>query len=326
MARLIVMTGVALALPSLQAGPPPLRLQEDFTLDPFASGWQRTGETSLFRWDAAGGTLWVTWDSAKPNSYCYLPLGTYLTSEDDFRLEFTVALDDIAIGTTEGKPFTFQIAVGLINLAQATGAGFRRGTGIDSPNLVEWDYFPDSGFGATVAAAIVSENNAWATSFNPGYELPPGGTYGFVLDYLAATQQMAVEMIMGTERVVLEPARIREPFGDFAVDTLAVSSYSDTGQDPSFAGSVLAHGRIDQVTLTTPPPPIRRFRGGLVEGAWRVEFTGWLGWRYTLERSSDLGVWGSVGDSIDGTGWRQVLSDHQPAPDRGFYRLRANPR
>jgi hypothetical protein len=326
LALLAVAVGLVIALPISRAEPPPLRLQEDFTTDPFARGWQRAGQGSLFRWDAKGGHLAVTWDSGEPNHYCYLPLGTFLTRDDDFRLEFTLTLDDITIGTTAGKPYTFQIALGLLNLAQATGAGFRRGTGMDSPNLVEWDYFPDSGFGATVAAAMVSETNAWATSFNPSYELQPGGTYGFVMDYRVATRQMTVEMLVGEQRTALEPARIREPFGDFAVDALAISSYSDAGQDPSFAGSVLAHGRIEQVTLEMPPPPIRRFRGGLVEGAWRGEFTGWLGWRYALERSGDLRVWSPVGGTFEGTGRRQALMDAQPTPDHSFYRLRAEPR
>jgi hypothetical protein len=253
-------------------------------------------------------------------------LGTFLTREDDFRLEFSFTLDDIAIGMNEGKPYTFQIAVGLINVLQATGAGFRRGTGMDSPNLVEWDYFPDSGFGATVAAALVSESNGWATSFNPAYELESGGTYGFVLDYRAANQQMGVEMLRGDQRIVLAAAQIREPFGDFAVDALAISSYSDEGQDPSFAGSVLAHGRIDRITLELPPPPIRRFRGGLDQGVWHAEFTGWSDWRYTLERSNDLRTWNVVGEAVDGTGHRQELTDAQPAPDQAYYRLRASDR
>ncbi len=80
---------LTVALPTSQAAAPLLRLQEDFASDPFARDWQIAGEGSLFHWEAESGHLAVTWDSAMPNSYCYLPLGTFLTSDDDFRLEFT---------------------------------------------------------------------------------------------------------------------------------------------------------------------------------------------------------------------------------------------
>jgi len=318
---------LTVALPTSQAAAPLLRVQEDFASDPFARDWQIAGEGSLFHWEAETGHLAVTWDSAMPNSYCYLPLGTFLTSDDDFRLEFTLTLDDIAVGTTTGKPWTFQIALGFINVAQATSIPFVRGTGVDSPNLVEWDYFPDSGFGATVAAAMVSETNAWATSFNvlqPEDDLHPGGAYGFVLNYRAATHELGVEMVVGEQKLPLQSARIREPFGDYAVDALAISSYSDAGQDPGWSGSVLAHGRIDRIVLDLPPPPVRRFGGGFVDGAWRAEFTGWLGWEYTLEVSPNLRAWSAVDGPSHGTGRRQALVDPQPAPDRAFYRIRAN--
>ncbi len=299
-------------------------IQEDFTTDPATRGWSAAGDAALFHWDATNQDLAVTWDSSQTNSFFYLPLHTALTRDDDFRLQFDLRLQDIAIGTTPGKDSTFEIALGLVNLAQATGPGYLRGTGTDSPNLVEWDYFPDSGFGATVSAVMISTTNVWAASFNSPVALSPDTTYHFDLNYSAATQTMQVAMNDGTTTLPLQPAVITDPFGDFAVDSLAVSSYSDTGQDPMFAGSVLAHGTVDNLVLDLPTPPIRRYVGALTNGVWTAQFTGWTGWRYTLEVSTDLQRWTPVGAAFDSTGGRQTISDLQPAANRAFYRLRAD--
>jgi len=140
--------------------------QEDFASDPLTRNWWAYGDGSLFRWNATNGVLEVTWDSSRPNSYFALPLDTVVSRADDFSFGFDLRLWDITIGTSPGKPFTFQLAVGLNNLAQATSTNFLRGTGTDSPNLAEFDYFPDSGFGATISPTVISSNIQFATSFN----------------------------------------------------------------------------------------------------------------------------------------------------------------
>src|SRR5262245_12144464 len=117
---------------------------EDFSIPPGNDGWRVVGEPRLFQWNLAEQHLDVTWDSSQTNSYFYRPLGTELSKRDDFGFAFDLRLRDIAIGTTPGKPFTFQFAIGLIRLLDASQGGFLRGTGTDSPNLVEFDYFPDS--------------------------------------------------------------------------------------------------------------------------------------------------------------------------------------
>jgi hypothetical protein len=311
---------VTLALPVAAA-----TLREDFATDPAARGWSIAGDASLFHWDPTNQNLAATWDSAKTNTYFYLPLHTALTRDDDFRLQFDLRLQDIAIGTNPGKDSTFQIALGLINLGQAIGPHYFRGTGTNTPNLVEWDYFPDSGFGATLSAVLISTTNAWATSFNSPAALMPDTTYHFDLNYTAATQTLQVTMTDGTTTTPLLPAVIKDPFGDVAVDSLAVSSYTDAGQDPMWAGSVLAHGTVDNLVLDLPTPPVRRHVGALTAGAWQARFTGWTGWRYTLEVSHDLKTWTAVGLAVSGTGLRQTLSDPQPASDRAFYQILAEP-
>ena len=318
----VVVTTLAVARPTLRAESTVV-IEETFETDPAARGWVAAGDATLFAWDAAAHNLAVTWDSSRPNSFFQLPLRTFLTRDDDFRLEFDLTLEDLQSGTTPDKPYTFELALGLLNTTEATAPGFLRGTGVDSPDLVEWNYFPDSGFGATVAAAVISHTNAWATSFNTGDGLAPGSTYRFVLDYRAARQALAVRMIVGGQTNELQSATIQEPFGDFAVDALAITSYSDAGQDPLYAGSILAHGRVDNVRLETAAPPLRRFVGGPVAGRWTAAFTGWLGWRYTLVRSTDLREWVPVGATVEGTGHRQALNDEAPPAVAAFYRVKA---
>ena len=124
---------------------------EDFLADPLANGWAVHGDESLFKWNAESGALAVTWDSEKPNSYFYRPLGLTLTEGDSFAFTFDIAFNEVKAGHLEGQPYTFEVALGLFNIEFAQADGFIRGTGTDSPNLLEWAYFPDTGFGATIS-------------------------------------------------------------------------------------------------------------------------------------------------------------------------------
>ena len=102
-------------------------LSEDFSHDPALDGWQVFGDTNLFQWDSVNHDLKVTWDSSQSNSYCYHPLGTILGTNDDFSMAFDLVLNDYAIGVNPNQPRTFEVAVGLLNYTEATGAGFQRG-------------------------------------------------------------------------------------------------------------------------------------------------------------------------------------------------------
>lgn len=302
-----------------------LTFTEDFHENPFDHGWQTVGDTALFHWDSSAQDLSVTWDSSQTNSYCYLPLGNVLTKASDFQLAFDLTLEDIQIGATPGKDTTFEIALGFLNLAQATQPQFLRGTGSNSPDLVEWDYFPDSGFGATVSTPIVSASNVWASGgFNFPLPLALAKTYHFVLTYTATNQTLQAQMSADGSTNLLDPTTLDNSFDDFQVDAFAVESYSDAGQDPQYAGSVLAHGRLDNIVITLPDAPIQQFAGGFAQGTWRGDFVGRPGWRYTLEVSSNLQTWRSVGSSVDGTGQLQTLTDPSPSPREAFYRIRAD--
>src|SRR5690606_29998194 len=75
------------------------------------------GDASLFA--ATDQGIAVTWDSSRTNSYFYFPLGVTFTRADRFTASFELRLDEIAIGVTPGKPYTFQVAAGLIGMESA---------------------------------------------------------------------------------------------------------------------------------------------------------------------------------------------------------------
>jgi hypothetical protein len=300
-----------------------LTVNEDFAGDPAGRGWRTFGEAALFRWDAEVGRLAVTWDSSKSNSYFHLPLGRTLRKADEFELSFAVRLDAVQLGTTPGKPYTFEIAVGLLNFATATRPDFLRGTGFNSPNLLEWDYFPDSGFGATVAATLISEQHQWASSFNSPVPLETGVEYRFRLVFTPEDRRLRATMQAGESLTPLQDVRLTESFDDFSLDTLAVMSYSDAGQDPQFAGSIRAEGVVDDLRLVVPPPAIQEFRGAFEQGAWRATFIGRADFDYTLEASDDLRAWTVVAGPVPGTGAVQSVTDPRPPAAHAFYRLRA---
>lgn len=324
--RALAVAGVALSLPLARpwAAPEPSAFVEDFASDPTASGWQVAGDSRLFRWDAEQQRLEVTWDSSRPNSFFHRPLGRVLTRREDFSLAFDLRVEELAIGTTPGKPFTFQLAVGFINLAQATQPGFLRGTGTDSPNVVEFDYFPDSGFGATVSPTIISSNLQFASSFNFPLELPLHETLRVSLTFDAQAGVLRSRITRdGQPLGELQDARLDDAFTDFAVDQVAVCSYSDAGQDPQFAGSIRARGTVDNLLVTTSRQPTLDLglAGGLTGNTWQASFTARAGWTYHLQRTADFQSWTTVTSLSAVEAGRATLADEAPPPGASFYRV-----
>ena len=167
-ARVAVWLLIALAAPAVPAA----TRTEEFASDPRSRGWQVAGDDSLFQWNASQENLEVTWDSAQTNSFFFLPLPFALGREDDFELAFDLRLAQIQGGVNPAKPSTFEIALGFIQAASVTQATFNRGTGRDSPNLVEFAYFPPADIiAATVSPVIVTSNSRFRPSFNYPVEL-----------------------------------------------------------------------------------------------------------------------------------------------------------
>lgn len=301
---------------------------EDFSSNPSAR-WKSFGDASLFRWNSTNQNLELTWDSARSNSYFYLPLGTVVGRQDDFSLSFDLRLSDIAIGTSSNKPYTFQIAMGFLNVTNATATNFFRGAGQSSlgpKNLVEFNYFPDSGFGATFAPSIVSTNNRITFSDNHPLEMPTGDLFRITMSFTASNLTLKTVVTKnGAAFSSIKDLSLGGSIYDFRCDALAIMSYSDAVQigSPQNWGSILAHGTVDNIVVTVPGPPVMNFSGALSNTTWRAHFTSRTNWSYVLERTSDFVSWTNASGTNAGTGTTLILQNTNATASRSFYRVKA---
>ena len=289
-------------------------ISENFLSDPTAHGWRIYGETNLFSWNSTNQNLQVTWDSTKSNSYFFHPLNTILTAADTFSLGFDIQILDV---TNHGA---FEAGIGFLNLVNATATNFYRGTGTDSPNLVEYDYFPPfDTFLPTLAQAIVSTNGAFLYNHNNLLNLTPGVWFHVEMFYDSMVRRLTTTtseggQVYGSVQVISVPTNF-----DFRVGAISISSYSDQKAD----GSILAHGLIDNVTATLPTRPVENVAGVFTNQIWEVHFASLTNWVYTLERTVDLKAWAPAGMSVAGNGGSMTLQDTNSPAINAFYRVRA---
>lgn len=297
---------------------------EDFSAPPAGAGWDSFGDGDLFRWNEIAEALQVTWDSSRPNSYYFRPLGTVLGREDDFSVSFDLTLDRVQAGGRPEKPFTFELAVGFHRHTDATDPGFRRGTGSASPNLVEFAWFPDSGYGPTVWPTVIASNGRFNYSGSTDFtllDLPGGRRHTITMTFTAADATLRTFIDSdGTEVGPVRAVRLAATFTDFRVDTFAIRSYSDEGA----GGSLLAEGWIDNIRVSVPPPPVSEIHGEATGDGWAVYCEIRRGWSAQLERSEDLAAWIEVGTPVSGEDAEAVLVDSVPPEGRAFYRIRAD--
>src|SRR5438034_11534877 len=301
---------------------------ENFANNPAERGWNVFGQANLFRWNRADQNLEATWNSSLTNHFFYRRLDTVLTKNDDFSLAFDLRLSDIAVGVNPSKSSTFELAIGFLNFSDATRTNFERGTGVnamDGPrNLVEFDYFPDSGFGATLSPTLVSSNNQFASGFDFPRELTLGDWFHVAMTYTASNRTLSTAMTRNSQPFgPIKDGRLDGSFTEFRLDTVAVSSYSDAGQDPQFAGSILAHGVVDNIAITVPDPAVPDLAGAIANGAWQIEFTARTNWLYTLERTEDFRLWSAVSPLTPGVNRRLTLVDTNALAASAYYRVRA---
>jgi hypothetical protein len=299
---------------------------ENFSADPLQNGWRIFGDTNLFAWNSTNQNLAVTWDSSQTNSYFYKSFGTILARSDDFGISFDLQLADIAIGVNPAKMNTFEIAVGFINFANATNATLERGTGRTSSgarNTWEFDYFPDSGHGATISPTIISSNNQFATTFAFPFALDPGALFHVTMNYTASNQTLHTTMTRNGAPFAagaISDVLLGSSFSDFRLDQFAVINWSDAGAD----GSLLAHGTVDNFTVTVPPPPIQNFSGSFTNNFWQAQFISRSNWLYTLESTTDFVSWNDVSTATSGNGTNLFLPDTNAPAGKSFYRVRAD--
>src|ERR1051325_8781264 len=314
-------------------------VSQNFTSDPLQNGWHQFGNINLFHWNPANQNVEVTWDSREGNSFFYLPLGTSLTRNDDFSLEFDLLLNDIASGIEPGKTGGLEIGFGFFDFVTATNPAFMRGSFGAVSNLVEFDYFPKGSFefggqtfdvAATTTPTLISTNSSdyAPTIFAPYIMELPTNTVVHIQMSFTATNQTLVTLLTTNGSVMFAPPNVvltdtnRTGFtaaADSRVDTFSITSYSSAGDD---FDSVLGHGIVDNVVLSYPLP-IENLTGFLSNSVWQVSFSSRNNWTYTLERTTDFQSWLSVSPTVSGDGLVSHLEDSSPPPQRAFYRIRA---
>ena len=293
-------------------------ITENFINNPSQDGWQTFGDTNLFQWDSTNQNLDVTWDSSQTNSYFYHSLGTILATDDDFSVEIDLRLSDAnATGS-------FELAVGLLNLSDAMSTNFSRPTG-STPNLFEFDYFPDGGYGPSIDASM-SDMTVTATNENDFYfaydnlPLAIGVTYHVILTHVAGEPTISGEVLTNGQIYTSLPNVYAGPITDFRLDTVAVISYSAAGD--TYGDSILAHGTVDNLVVTLPPP-VQNLTGAFSNGLWQAQFISRSNWLYTLERTTNFVSWTDVSAAASGNGTNLFLPDTNAPADNGFYRVRA---
>ena len=299
-------------------------LTNDFATDPLKNGWVKFGDTNLFTWNSTNQNVEVTWDSSKTNSYFYIPTGTILSKSDDFSLELDLRLTDIIGGINPAKPYGFELSFGFLNSSNALKTNFFRGTGTQSPNLVEFDFFPDTGYGPTIWPSFWSTNSSLSYGGGTDYslvELPTGVTMHVSMSYTATNKTMKTTITTnGVSIGAISDTVLSGSFTDFRVDTFAIESFNDFGD----GGSILAHGTVDNVYFTVPPPPVQEMKSVFTNNSWQVSFSSRTNWSYVLERSSNLQTWSPASVSTSGTGNNVILTDtNVTASTMQFYRVRA---
>ena len=291
---------------------------EDFSADPLTSSWVVHGDESLFEWNAEAGVLAVTWDSEKPNSSFYRPLGLVLTEADAFAFTFDIALDEVKVGHLDGQPYTFEVAVGLVDIESAKGDGLSRGTGSDSPNLVEWNYFPDTGFGATVSPAIASGKSQFAAGFTFPAALAAGEKYSVRMEYDPGERTLKTFMLENSKAwKEIQSVKLQDDFSGFAVDAFSISSYTAKGTE----SSLFATGSVDNLAIAVDRSQPRIVGARLIDGQWRARTFGFSTADYLLERSADLHDWQPVGNGVRSDGFYLRLIDEETLDGGWFYRL-----
>ncbi len=300
-------------------------ISETFSNNPALDGWKSFGDTNLFAWDSVSNDLRVTWDSSQSNSYFYHPLGTILTSNDAFGLSFDIQLNDA--GTNADGTYQFELAVGFLNLMEAEGASFFRGSGENATNLAEFNYFPadGEGDGPSLDATLLDTNLGYYFAFSD-VALTSGAAYHVTLNHAAGTAALTGEVYAGFNAYTGLPAAPLDIYassfiGDFRLDAVAISSYSDVN---GYGASLLAHGTVKNILVTVPPPPVGSVSGAWTNGAWQVQFASRANWNYTLMKSSDLQTWSAAGPAVPGTGAAMALQDASAASQNEFYRVSAS--
>ncbi|HEY3863605.1 MAG TPA: hypothetical protein VGO59_17150 [Verrucomicrobiae bacterium] len=301
-------------------------LAEDFSNNPAADGWQAFGDANLFTWQPAGQEMHVTWDSTKPNSFYFHPLGTVLTSNDAFSLSFDLLLT--GADTNEDGTNALELGIGFLNLAGAENPNFLIGTGENATNLAEFEFYPAAGeYGGlpSLDATLIDTNGYYYFAYD---DIPWGFGmfYHVTITHAAGTSALTGQILANGQLYSTLPGGFSEGTGDFRLDAVSINSYSDAGTAAlDFPSSITADGFVKNMFVTAPPPPVTYLSGAFTNNAWQAQFWSRTNWNYTLEKSANLQTWLSLGPAAAGTGGPLALQDTNTPGPSVFYRVSASP-
>jgi hypothetical protein len=300
---------------------------ENFSTNPLTHGWQIFGDTNLFRWDSTNQNLAVTWDSSRSNSFFARSFDTILAKPDDFTFAFDLQLTDLAVGVATNKPNAMPVAVGLVNLVNATNPAVWRGGGVNAThgarNVCEFAHFAAAGaIVDSFSPVFICTNNSYFYDANGlNQRLDPGAQFRVTMNFTAATHTLTTSVTRngvaygGVPDIILPTTATR----DFRLDHFAINNWTDTGT----ADSLLAHGFVDNITVTTPPPAVQNFSVTKTNNSWQAQFISRTNFIYTLERTADFAAWTSASPSASGSGTNLFLTDTNAPSAKTFYRVRA---
>ncbi len=306
-----------------------ITITEDFSAassggSPYVRGWAAVGDTNLFVWNSAAGNLAVTWDSAKPNSFFQQPLGMTLNKTNDFSIAFDFKL--LSLVQYPSKPFSFQLAIGFIRLAEATNTNYFRGSGYESPNLAEFTYFADTGFGAGPSPILISTNHDFAYGLYQSFEFVSNELYRVEMSFTGANQTLSTIIKHDGTNVFVDAFSLlgKTNFTDVALDTVSISSYNDGNQFPGYEGSILATAIIDNMVITTPAPAIGRIAFTRNGSANQANVFCQPGETYILQRTSNFTAWTNVTSAL-AVSSQLTLQDTNSVGTSAFYRILQQP-
>ena len=309
-----------LGTPSAQAAP----WREDFSKDPVSQGWQASGETNRFSWNASAGRVEVSWDTACPHSFLAHPLPQPVSETDDFSFAFDLNLTTAEGGVHTGRPGAMQVAVGLLNLPRALSTRYLRGAGKAFETL-EFNWFPEGfipGYGTvepTLSTITYDANGKVLADFAFPVTLESGKTHRVRVRHDANPRQILAEVEVDGQVLATTQINIPSGFGGFRLDALALMVWDER---TSFSDSLSASGWVDNIEVVIPDAPVGTIT--LLPSQREVELLGVSGWNYRLEASLDLRDWQTVDGPRPGTGQTLRLADPRKAQfPQQFYRVQA---
>lgn len=207
------------------------------------SQWILHGHPDTFSNAANSNPPVFNWNTEFPTSAVFIPLPHYLNQDSSIHLSTHFTLNSLNIDFVPNSFYGFEIALGLFNSTEVFTESFKRGTGTDSPNLIEWDYFPDTGFGATVSPTITDSDSKFFSTFNFPIDLPIDADIEVELIYDPSQTKLESVLKIDGELKAIKPVVLPEGdgFNDFLVNSAGFISYQDFNDDGKLSASASIH-------------------------------------------------------------------------------------